>query len=418
VKSFIKFFHQVRAGILSFVLVIGLVVALLIASLILLSYYYRISYTAMSVDERLELNTSSGIAYLMAQDELQDSLLLDLYDTGKDSVILTSSPWGVFQVLRATAFSGKHAATKIILKGHKPSGYGTSALYVSDENKPVSISGNTEIRGDCYLPVAGIRTSRIENRDYTGSKIVYGNVMESETGLPSLDANLCRQWEFSPSFGIPAIYRYRILSTLPDSLSNSFTSTPLLFQHNGELNVTQNLSGNIILFSNGTIILRADSKLTDILVFARNVIIEEGFIGKLQIFAWDAIEVGENSVLNYPSVLAIKTDEPAPLVKLGARSRVEGVVLLSGTGNPARRVIDVAKESTIYGQVYTDGSIQLKGNIYGHLMCRKFLLTTPSAIYENHLLDAVINYEILPEGYLGAPLWWKSDYKGILKWLD
>ena len=63
--------------------------------------------------------------------------------------------------------------------------------------------------------------------------------------------------------------------------------------------------------------------------------------------------------------------------------------------------IQLSDGSSVEGLVYSKGYIDFKGNITGSLYCNGFILRTPSAVYENHLLNASINSTELPEFYVG-----------------
>lgn len=408
---------RVNAGILSLVLVIGLVTALLITSLITLAGYYRTLYLSSSGEDRLLQNAQSGIAYLMASESAQDSIATDLYDKGVDSVWLQKKPWGAYNVLLSTARSRKRTISDIVLQGHFPDGSGLAALYLSDENRPLSLSGNSRINGDIFLPKAGVRTSQIEGRSFTGNTLTNGNRGESNSSMLPLNESVFKPCQYVAEQGIPSVYRYIELNTLPDSLHRSFMLPTLLFEDSRDLNIRQNLSGNIILRSLGTLRFAADSHIEDLVAFAKNVIIEEGFRGKVQIFATDTIIIERNCLLAYPSVLAVNTTHEGSLIHIGENARIEGIVLSTGNGNSSDRLINIQRSAKIYGHVYADGLISLTGSVYGHLACRKFVLSTPSAVYENNLLDAEIDSEKLPQAYVGAALWWSSNKKGIVKWL-
>lgn len=411
------FLLRTRAGILSLVLVMGLIIALMMTSLIILAYYYRSSYQSASLEDRLMNNAQSGISYLLATEALQDSSIVDLYGEGIDSVILEKKPWGVFDIYRATAFHKKKVISNLVLTGHKPDGIGKAALYLADGNRPLHLSGDAVINGDSYLPQAGVKTAQIAGKGFSGGKLIQGNIFESRSSLPSLDQRLVNQCLHLPGQDLPSIYKYTSLSSLPDSLSHSFTQPALLYRSDRDMAITQKLSGNIILVCHGTATFTSECQVDNILVFATKIVITENFTGRLQCFANQSIEVEENCRLLYPSVLSVLATREKSLIHVGINSQVEGTILSSGRNGSRERMISLDSTSKFYGHLYTDGLLQHSGKIFGHVTCRKFTLVTPSAVYEDHLHNAEINVEKLPTAYLGAALWWQSKNKGIIKWL-
>ncbi|MEZ5199162.1 MAG: hypothetical protein R2764_23105 [Bacteroidales bacterium] len=69
------------------------------------------------------------------------------------------------------------------------------------------------------------------------------------------------------------------------------------------------------------------------------------------------------------------------------------------------------------GQIYWDGIFDFKGKVYGSVACKKFLLKTPSSIYENHLMDVRIDLESLSKHYTGIELTGTERVKKVIQWL-
>ena len=81
-------------------------------------------------------------------------------------------------------------------------------------------------------------------------------------------------------------------------------------------------------------------------------------------------------------------------------------------------IVSIGKETEITGQVYSSELLELKGGIIGGAFCKKLILKTPSSVYENHLMDAVINREELSENFVGVPLTETIKNQRIIKWLN
>ena len=62
--------------------------------------------------------------------------------------------------------------------------------------------------------------------------------------------------------------------------------------------------------------------------------------------------------------------------------------------------------------------MDFKGKVYGALSCDHFLLTTPSSVYENHLLNAEIDPSLLSADFVGGDTHTENSKRDIVKWLN
>ena len=62
--------------------------------------------------------------------------------------------------------------------------------------------------------------------------------------------------------------------------------------------------------------------------------------------------------------------------------------------------------------------IELKGDVWGSVYCDKFILSTSSSVYENHLLDATIDFSRLSKHYVGINVLDDAANKKVIKWLN
>lgn len=408
-----------EAGILSTVLAVSLIIATLCASLILLSYYYRTSTVQHTLAQRLNNNAQSGINLLLAttdQRAFAEKNKVDLFGRGQDSVTLWQKPWGLYQVAVAQAQVGRHREEKIALVGQHPNPLGKAALYLLDEQRPLSIAGNTQLTGTCYLPKAGIKSAYVNRIGYQGKQLVNGSTRESQPALPELSSEVLIHLRTLLSFDAAA---YQVLSFLPDSLVHSFAKASLYHHSASPITLSGTLKGNIIVASAQQVIVSSQASLDGIIVTAPKVIIEQGFSGRLQVLATDTLLVGEHCHLRYPSALVLLSSSGGTLL-LKASSQIEGTVVVSGNGSASdyhKRLLSIEEEAIITGMVYSDGLVELKGSIHGHLSGRKFVLRTPSTLYENHILNGTIDASACSPHYLASSLWGVSDQKGIVQWL-
>jgi cytoskeletal protein CcmA (bactofilin family) len=408
---------KLEAGILSSVLAISLIIATLCASLISLAYYYHIATLQYTLTDALDQNALSGMNLLLATPSDLISpygYWKDLFGQTQDSVWLQEKPWGVYQVAIARAKKGNRSRQRVALLGQQPDQIGQSALYLADEQRPLSIAGQTQLIGRCYLPKAGIKSAYINRVGYQGEQLVKGSIQESQGSLPKLSPDVVAHLRRLLTVKAE---NYLSLDQLGDSLVYSFEAAPTYYHSPGPITISGLLRGNIIIASDRAVTITPQADVEDIIVVAPQITIAPDFEGRLQAIATDTLIVGRGCQLRYPSALVLFASSGGAVL-IDEASQVAGTVVLTGTATAYhRRLLSLEKEASITGMVYSDGLVELKGSIYGHLSCRKFMLRTPSTLYENHILDGTLDASRRSSHYLASSLWATTHQKGIAQWL-
>ncbi|MFN3402666.1 MAG: hypothetical protein ACK40G_01135 [Cytophagaceae bacterium] len=415
---------MLKANALFTVLIMALVIALLTGSIIYISYLNRLQISYLQLQQKLMLNASSAFNILLAEnsDELQeDTRVLDLYGLEEDSVLIKKAKWGIFDIGIVKAFSGRSEYIKAGMYGYKPDGESNAAVYLADMNRPLSVSGNTRLKGVCYLPEAGIRREFIEGKSFTGNKLVDGEIKKSKSHLPALEKNICENVLKFLANTPPASSVY-LKDIGQDSIIKSYLDTTLFLNLGNNIRLTDKFySGNILLWSDTLVEIDANSRLKDVLLFAPAVVFKKGFRGSVQVFAKDSILLEEDVELTYPSALGIfkkdfKVQQPFVRIKSGAK--VSGLIFTKVEVQDLRQTfVDLKKNSLVKGQIYADGYADIKGRVEGSVMCNKFILYS-SYTYENYLLDAEIDVTLLSDYYVGSSLLPSQKKKRIVKWLN
>lgn len=405
---------MIRAHALYFTLIISLIIALISGSLVLGAFYYRTLSLKHSSEDRLLRNLQSGITLLLGSEDAfspNEIYQLDLFDEEKDSICLKLLPWGLFDVGIVKSYSGKTSFQKALMYGYRPK-TDNIALYLQDLNRPLSLCGNTILKGTCYLPKAGVERAYIAGKSYTGTKLIYGDIHTSSNTLPELQKE---------RLSILQNQLNNLKSSEATLTENSFFEDTHIIQWSSSTVSDTTLLGNIILFSNQHLFISASAQLENILVFAPSITIESNFIGRSQFFAEDSIRVEKEVTLNYPSSLGIiKTNasEKRPAITIDENSIIQGFIFSTQLNyDRSKTQISINKNVKVLGQLYTDGYLDLKGSIVGNAYVYKFSLKTPASVYENHLLDAEINIEALPEYFIGTSLFETENQKGVMAWL-
>lgn len=420
---------MIKASSLFYAVVISIIIAIVSSAIILFAYQSRIAVDNLQLQERLNLNAGSGINLLLSEQSIvpvNEFKFLDLFGSGEDSVFLQRKRWGAFEILISRAMFRNRQVERIAQSGSVPDQENAFSLYLCDEGKPLAICGDTKLRGNVFLPKAGVERAYIEGQHYSGAKLVYGTIRTSKNALPGLPKELLddlqkllKEKKQSDEDSVLTLSR----SFSGDSIHNSFKNNTLILKSHGPVQLENSVySGNIIILSDTLITVGATALLKDILIIAPKIIFKEDVKAQLQAFCSDSIIVHNNVSLRYPSVLGLISSNAARscAIVLNEKDTLTGSIFAyqEVIDSYKRAGIRFRKNSVLIGQAYSSGYAEIQGSIYGSLMCSKLLLQTPSSVYENHLLNATVDQTVLPEYFTGISLLQEPAHKKVVKWLD
>ena len=419
---------MLKGGALVYAIVLSLIVAIISSSLIVFSYIHSYTSASYMLIEKARLNSQSGFTLLLSGNEylLSKKQIIDLYDTQNDSVELVHQFWGAYEIISSTGFAKDTRINKTAIVGNNANNDTSLALYLANRNTPLAVCGKTSITGDCYLPEGNIKRTYIEGQNFIGNNIVTGKIHTAEKTVPELDKNLA----LSISNNFP--YKNKAEDSLvsvnntnfPDSANNSFANKTLYLYAKEKIRLSDKLyEGNICIFSEKRIVVSASCSLNDVILIAPIIEIEKDFEGSLQAFASDTLLIGKKVLLHYPSVLGMvntkSIENKNMYLFIDEEASITGSVFLydSHPNNQKQLKIIVGNKSQITGELYSNGIIDLKGNVYGSVVCTKFVLKTPSSVYDNQLLNVTINRTKLPKHFVGLLNTANHQQKKVIKWL-
>lgn len=422
---------MIRASALYIVIVIALVIALLCSSLIVVAYYYKLQYQKMYRITQLQNNVSSGVAILIAGDDTSLNYNLgktiSLFGGDADTIFIKGMTWGVYDIGAVKARIQNYSLYKTfsIAYGLDSSKWGV--LYIPDEERPISVSGKSLIKGDAYIPKAGVKAAYVNNAAYEGDKnIVTGKFHHSDKNLPALDTKRLSQIEQLLSKQLNADSNFAVT----DSDRNSFLSATHVYNLGHQATLLKNikLDGNIILHSDTSIIIDSSAVLNNVIIAAKYIHVKEGFKGVCQLFATDSLTIEKQCSFNYPSCIGLyrlksySFSVPAHLF-IGGQTRIEGVVFICDKNFQLEKspIITLAKNVTIYGQIFSQGFVELNDNalVNGNLTTRRFLYQSSYTRYENYIINARLDETQLSRYYLTSSLMpVSSSKKQVLQWLE
>jgi hypothetical protein len=427
--SLLNYSHKkLKGGILYYSLLVLILSTSVVTLILLINYYESRRLINVIKQDELERNVNSALNIFLGGENIfigSDSVTLDLFRDSKSKVFMSKRRWGNYLLIRAEA-NWKHlSCLREALVGSDLFMQEPVALLMPDEGRILSLSGNTILRGTCYLPGKTARVASIEGQQYIYKDLVFGELKKSPTTLPELNKSLL---SFALNYmEINAVTTDSVINiNALDSAyyENSFQNKTILIYNDSEGNLSNYcFSGNIVIWSTIPIVIDSSSKLKDVIIFAPKISFKDGFQGELQAFAIQSIRIEDGCRIGFPSQICVLQTEnskynPADslIVSIGNGSIVEGGVFINSYGLTS--FIKISENSKIVGQVYCPGIIELKGEIIGSLYCKTFYLGTSRARYYNHLLNTRIDNKSLSKHFVGIDLFKEITSKSIIKWVD
>jgi hypothetical protein len=418
---------MLRSSALYLVIIIALVIGILCSSLIVVAYFYKQQYQQEFRSDQLEANLNSAVNILLGSDDnsFKEEKSVSLLGADNDSVSLKKIPWGIYDIGLSKAYIQHDTIYKAFSIASTLDSTKWAALYLIDEDRPLSVSGNTLIRGQVFIPKAGVKEAYVDGQAYKGDKrIVIGTQHNSEKSLPVLQKN---RLDLLQALGTPSKSNDTILPRA-DSLKVSFFKSGKVVNFKKKVTTITNikLSGNVILLSDTTIIIENTAKLENVLIFARAILVKDGFAGTCQLFATDSIGVGKNCTFNYPSCLGVirnhKDKSTQGRIRIGENTTITGTLFTyEKEKSQLQTLIDIANNVKIYGQVYDMGLLKFNksAEIDGSVFSNRFLYKSTYTTYENYLINIKLDATGLSPYYLTSPLLPVSGKRQkVLQWLE
>ena len=335
-------FKKLKAGALYYAILVSFIVALLSGFLILNIWYHHYHTLMLIQNIKLDRNNRSALIIAIESPDLlniNQSKLIDLYSNNDNNnkIILTKKLWGGYYILKAETEWRNIKNSLMELCGSDIKNGESMALYLTDNDRYLSVSGNTILKGNCYLPKTGIRRSDIEGLGFSGDELVNGEIKISDTNLPSIEPLFIESNKFYLSnnkFQLDSVLTFQNFK-ITDSLYNSFNNKTVLIYSNNWIYLSNNIiKGNIKIVSTKGIKIDKNSKINDVIFYAPKIVIEANFSGQVQLFAKDSIIINEGAKLLFPSFVAILNhDIKNPIIDIHKKSSIAGDILLYSPEN-------------------------------------------------------------------------------------
>ncbi|MBI5542195.1 MAG: hypothetical protein HY951_19215 [Bacteroidia bacterium] len=417
---------MIKAAALLYAVFISIIIALLSGFFILWTYYQSRYLDDEFIKERLVSDVNSAMNIVLEMPETLNQNKIKLFDKDEREIKLQKKIWGFYQIIVCSGNWNRFNYSKKALVGDDIFSGDKVALYLCDQDDYLNVCGKTLLKGTCWLPKKGIKRAYIEGSSFSGTKFVEGEIKQSGKTLPELN-KIMVNYNMAMLEGKPAVQDSLIWFEAiqkKDTFSNDFNRKTLYIFSEQEI-ILENkvISGNIVIKSTKGIEIDESVNIRDAVFYAPYIILKDDFQGTLQAFVTDSAKIGEDCRLMYPSVIALlnkKDTKTKSFISIGEKSELSGALVLYKEKEEQKNssVLKIEKDVKINGQVYCNSLVDHKGCINGSLYCKRFILSTPSSVYENHLLNATVNFEGLSKYFTGISLLESGKKKEIIRWLQ
>ncbi|MCW3787902.1 hypothetical protein OM075_15610 [Marinilabiliaceae bacterium AAT] len=352
---------------------------------------------------QLSLNIESAISLICCQPELvriNNNVNIDLFEDNTALVNASFMQWGMLsKVTLSTRWKHLQLTKTVLLAEREKKRY---SLYMPNNQKYVSLVGNSYINGDCSLSELGIRKGNIEGQYFEGPYLYSGNLHVSDKIMPKINepaSNYITSYLNGKTSSHDSIVNFNAYKNI--EINHSFKEKTLFMQSNRKIVLEKGLlKGNIILSTTDTIEVWPGIELKNIVLFANTIIFKAGCHQTLQAFASRELIVESGCEFSYPSFLGCLSNVSKLKVSVDKGVLINGgVFVYSLNPEEGSTIFTLSEDATIYGKLYVNGDLYFKGNIIGSLICNRFAYSTSRSFYENFIVDGIIDGEKLPKEY-------------------
>ncbi len=410
---------------MQFALLISVIVALLLSAFLLLTHvqsFFKIKSN--------ELLTASELSHQQIFKSLSTSISKDTLIVEENSTKkkLITSYYGAWTKVYSEINIHNRKIAKTAFTGSEFDNTSPN-LYVANTNSPLVVVGNTRLEGRSYLPKQGIKAGNISGNYYQGSRLHYGQTIESAETLPKLN----QEWiSYLESITKGSLIEDTYSSRLQTEIKSSFSKPYKIISDPSVIVLgDKKITGNVIIQSRTKIIVHATAQLENVLLIAPHIVVEDNVKGSLQLIATKKLNIGKGCYFSYPSS-AILFDQSIPKDNtqrntalqhepnfiIDKNTVIEGsVVYLTKYLNKQNRIkthLKIESGTEVIGEVYCQGNIDFQGMVRGSLYTNQFIANQSGSIYLNHIYNGSILINPIPN-YAGLPF--TNPKNTVAKWL-
>jgi cytoskeletal protein CcmA (bactofilin family) len=426
----VKKICKLKSGALQFTVFVAVLIALLLSGLMLYAYtFIYMKEQSKGAIENIQFS-DTGIEYLLKHSPINnDTLIFNFAQKENQTIKVHLSQWGIFEKAIATSQFRKKKFVKTAIIGSLINSQNSPTLFLQETQNPLTIVGNTSIKGIAYLSSQGVKPGYIAGNSYYGSHLIYGTIKNSPPTLPKLEKNVVDALIFYLKDYKPLNQEDYINLETNKKIVNSFkVKTKGYYSKEGIILENIEITGNIIIKSDTLIRIKRSALLKDLILVAPVIEIEDGTISNFQAIASRKLTIGKDCKLSYPSALVLIQDNknyPNQVssntfhnqIFIDSKTIIKGTVCYFKTQELAdfQTQIVLEKEARIKGQVYCNGNFELRGTVSGSVYTKQFLANQAGSIFVNHIYNGVIENKNIPTFFGGIVL--EDEPKTVIKWL-
>jgi hypothetical protein len=406
---------KIKGSALFYALMISMVVGIICTAFVLLRFTHLKENSLIGGQLSLLSSVKSASALVKTMGHQCPQGWVDLFEEQKDSVFIRSGRWGAYTFGYVRAQSHGHFEEQTLLYGSSLHASEKVALCMLNRYNNLSVCGNTRLVGKVMCPNASVKRAYIEGQNYTGEKLVYGEILESPKSLPAVSEEfLTGIQELSISQPSDSLVYYN--SNIKEYRQSFEKPTLRVRIIEDSIRLTDvSFSGNVILESLGTIVYSADVTWENSLCFASDIFIEPEFKGKGQFFVRQHFQCDSLLTLDYPSFIGnFETDVSSDVViSIGKKSSVSGGMCLTDLQS-SDGLISMSEQSFVRGLIYSEDAVEIKQSMKGSVFCSRIYLGTSAAKYYNHLLNAELDATALRQDFWIPGIFQNEEWNEML----
>lgn len=387
---------KIKGGALYIALIICTVIGITLSLFITIGYYNHRKAIAHTGYIQLQFDLKAG-ENIASSDYFNDetNYRWQLSPFNEDSLRIKKRPWGAYLVVSNEARNRHQYLKQCALYGVPVKA--DTALLIADRGKITGLTGKIMLTAPSYFPRATYKPVFVEGQSFNSSGALSALLRPAPPQIPSVKNNFIKGIKECISSFDPALDSS--VSVLPAELSNNFCARTALYEAQNISLSSFHLSGNIKLRASEKIVIDNTNSTDNILVIASKVIIRKGYKGGIHVIAKDSVIVEEDCLLEYPSSLTVLNSSQGQNLKgifIGKGSKIFGSVICvnedeENSTSVSKLFLKLDKDCEVYGLVYSEGYAHLQGKIFGNAICEALMIKTPSAVYENHMMDCEID---------------------------
>jgi len=375
---------KLQSSTLLYTVLVAFIIFIILLSFVQISYISTKFLDREILKDKLSSNIRSSIEILLKRKEFLLQEELDLYGDGNSKVFIKVEFHGAYQILKLSSSISNIKLEKKYLIGATGE-LDNFAIILPERNNEITLSGKTVIKGNCILPKLGVKQGMVNGISFIGDQLIDGNLTKSSSSIPSHNKRLnAQEVEYLKNDSI------LIYSDIEDNseIVRRFNEEKLIIYSPERILINNQLIlGNIILISDKGIRIKKEAGLKDVVLIAPYVHIEKEHKGNFQVFVTDSVILEENVQLNYPSFIGVipKNSQTEAKIELKQNSLVAGSIL-----GLDRTKTSIGENAKVFGTVYNQGNIELKGKVFGTIIAERFTLKTGL----NEKRDVIQNGEV------------------------